>query len=55
MKKQQNTKSLLVRMSPELHKKMKLISVQTDCSLNDYVIKYFEQVVEKKEKENKNE
>lgn len=47
------TKSLIVRMSPELHKKMKLISVKNDCSLNEYVIKAFEEIVAKEEKENK--
>ncbi len=44
------TKSLLVRMSPELHKKMKLISVKNDMSLNEYVIRAFEQIVAKEEK-----
>ena len=44
------TKSLLVRMSPELHKKMKLISVKNDMSLNEYVIQAFEKIVAKEEK-----
>lgn len=49
------TKSLIIRMSPELHKKMKLISVKNECSLNEYVIKAFEKIVAKDEKEKKNE
>ena len=49
--KTKKTKSLIVRMSPELHKKMKLISVKNECSLNEYVIKAFEKIVEKEEKE----
>lgn len=51
--KPQKTKALIVRMSPELHKKMKLISVKNECSLNDYVIKAFEKIVANDEKENK--
>lgn len=47
------TKTLLIRLSPELHKKMKLISVQNDCSLNEYVIKAFEKIVKKDEEEKK--
>lgn len=49
------TKSLIIRMSPELHKKMKIISVKNDCSLNEYVIRAFEKIVAKDEKENRNE
>lgn len=51
--KNKKTKSLIVRISPELHKKMKLISVKNECSLNEYVIKAFEKIVEDDEKENK--
>ena len=49
--KTQKQKTLLIRMSPELHKKMKLISVKNECSLNEYVIKAFEKIVAKEEKE----
>ena len=49
--KTQKQKTLLIRMSPELHKKMKLISVKNECSLNEYVIKAFEKIVAKDEKE----
>lgn len=48
------TKSLIVRLSPELHKKMKLISVKNECSLNEYVIRAFEKIVTNDEKRNKN-
>ena len=51
--KNKKKKSLIVRMSPELHKKMKLISVKNECSLNEYVIKAFEKIVADDEKENK--
>lgn len=40
-------------MSPELHKKIKLISVKNECSLNDYAVKAFERIVAKDERENK--
>ena len=51
--KQPKTKALIVRMSPDLHKKMKLISVKNECSMDDYVIKAFGKIVAKDEKENK--
>ena len=49
-----DTKTLLIRLPAELHKKMKLISVKNECSLNEYVIKAFTKIVEKDELENKN-
>ena len=52
---QKKTKTLLIRMSPELHKKMKLISVKNECSLNEYVIKAFEKIVAENEEVKKNE
>lgn len=49
------TKSFIIRLSPELHKKMKLISVKNNCSLNEYAIKAFEKIVKSEEqKENNN-
>lgn len=52
---EKDTKTLLIRLSPELHKKMKLISVKNNCSLNEYVIKAFEKIVKDEEqKENGN-
>lgn len=47
------TKTLLIRLSPELHKKMKLISVKNNCSLNEYVIKSFEKIVKEEEQKEK--
>ena len=47
------TKSLIVRLPPELHKKMKLISVQNERSMNDYVVKALEEIVKKEEKKGK--
>ena len=51
--KPQKQKTLLIRMSPELHKKMRLISVKTECSLNQYVINAFKKIVAQDEKEMK--
>lgn len=42
-------KTLLIRLSPELHKKMRLISVKNDCSLNQYVIEAFEKIIKENE------
>ena len=50
---ERETKTLLIRLSPELHKKMKLISVKNDCSLNEYVIKSFEKIVYEEEQKEK--
>ena len=41
----ENNKSLLIRMPKELHRQMKIISAKTDCSLNKYVIKAFEEII----------
>ena len=51
--KQQKQKTLLIRMSPDLHKKMRLISVKNERSLNQYVIDAFKKIVAKDEKEMK--
>lgn len=49
-----DTKTLLIRLPAELHKKMKLISVENECSLNEYVIKAFEKIVSDYNKEKAN-
>ena len=49
--KSEKQKTLLIRMSPELHKKMRLISVKNECSLNQYVINAFNKIVAQEEKE----
>lgn len=49
------SKSLLVRMSPELHKQLKLIAVRNDRSINGYVINAIEKIVKSEEKKNKYE
>ena len=46
----ENNKSLLIRMPKELHKQMKIISAKTDCSLNKYVIKAFEEIIKNENK-----
>lgn len=48
--KPQKQKTLLIRMSPDLHKKMRLISVKNECSLNQYVINAFKEIVAQDEK-----
>lgn len=49
--KNKKQKTLLIRMSPELHKKMRLISVKNECSLNQYVINAFNKIIAQEEKE----
>ena len=49
------SKSLIVRMSPELHKQLKLIAVINDRSINDYVVNAIEKIVKSEEKKNKYE
>ncbi len=51
--KPQKQKTLLIRMSPDLHKKMRLISVKNERSLNQYVIDAFKKIVAQDEKEMK--
>ncbi len=49
-----NTKSLIIRMSPELHKQIKLIAVKNDKSINEYVVEAIKKIV-KVEEGRKNE
>ena len=48
-------KTLLVRLSPDLHKKMRHISIETGISLNEYVISSFEKIVQEYNREKNNE
>ncbi len=47
-------KTLLVRLTPELHKKMRHISIDTGISLNEYVIQAFQKIVDDYTKEKTN-
>ena len=49
-----NTKSLIICMSPELHKQIKLIAVKNDKSINEYVVEAIKKIV-KVEEGRKNE
>ena len=46
-------KALLVRIPEELHRQVKIIAVKKGFSINDYVIKAFEELVKKEEKDGK--
>ena len=52
--KENELKTLLVRLNPELHKQMRHISIDTGISLNEYVIQSFEKIVENNNKEKSN-
>ena len=38
-------KSILIRLSPELHKKMRHLSIESGLSINTYVVKALEEIV----------
>lgn len=52
--KENELKTLLVRLNPELHKQMRHISIETGISLNKYVIQSFEKIIDIYNKEKSN-
>lgn len=52
--KNEELKTLLIRLTPELHKQMRHISIDTGISLNEYVIEAFKKIVEEYDKEKSN-
>ena len=52
--KKEELKTLLIRLTPELHKQMRHISIDTGISLNEYVIEAFKKIVEEYNKEKSN-
>lgn len=47
-------KTLLIRLSPELHKQMRHISIETKISLNEYVNDAFKKIVKEYSEEKSN-
>jgi|GEM_PF-3704374 len=41
----EKNKQIIIRVSPDLHKKIKVLSAQTNKSINDYVVSYLEELV----------
>ena len=40
-----NNKQILIRVSQDLHREMKILSAKTGKSINDYVVSYLEHLV----------
>jgi len=46
--KEPKNKQIIIRVTTQMHKDIKMLSVETGKSINDYIVSYFAELLKKK-------